>query len=70
VLAKDNNPGQSSITQHERRYSLREAALCGVVVVLRGVSPTVDARVATRYEKLAENYVAMVTLAAIMLWIA
>ncbi|HEX5159022.1 MAG TPA: IS5 family transposase [Ktedonobacterales bacterium] len=27
-------------------------------------------RVATRYEKLAENYVAMVTLAAIMLWIA
>jgi transposase len=27
-------------------------------------------RVATRYEKLAENYLAMVTLAAIVLWIA
>jgi transposase len=26
-------------------------------------------RVATRYEKLAENYVAMVTLAAILLWL-
>ena len=26
-------------------------------------------RVATRYEKLAEHYVAMVTLAAILLWI-
>jgi transposase len=27
-------------------------------------------RVATRYEKLAENYVAMVTLAAILLWLS
>jgi transposase len=26
-------------------------------------------RVATRYEKLAENYLAMVTLAAILLWL-
>ena len=27
-------------------------------------------RVATRYEKLAENYLAMVTLAAILLWLS
>jgi transposase len=61
IARRANEPQQRAFDRQRYRERNRVERLINQLKQFR--------RVATRYEKLAEHYVAMVTLAAIVLWI-
>jgi transposase len=61
IARRANEPQQRAFDRQRYRERNRVERLINQLKQFR--------RVATRYEKLAEHYVAMVTLAAILLWI-